>query len=159
MDKNDISGVNPDALPLNKAAVDLLAQARNESARLRHSYIGTEHVALALLGESDSVTSNVFSEVGLDRDETRRTFANMIPAGTGAPTSFPKPPYPYTDRTRIAFALAADFAREIGQSQIGPEHVLVGMMRERMNAGAQILHHHGVTEEAVIAAIRRAYVR
>ncbi len=52
---------------------------------------------------------------------------------------------PFTSRTKQAFSLAA--AHELGHSRIDVPHLLVGLMRERLNIGAQVLADQGLTEE------------
>ena len=49
----------------------LLAAARREAERLGHPFIGTEHLLLALLAESDLRLAQVLSEAGVSLDEAR----------------------------------------------------------------------------------------
>src|SRR5437764_20241 len=67
-------GLYPDApdagnVPFTDAAGRLLADARGESDRLRHEYIGTEHVVLALT--QDTATGALLTRLGIDRDQVR----------------------------------------------------------------------------------------
>lgn len=145
-------GMNPEQLALTDPARDLLSEAEIESSRLRHDYIATEHLALALLRTSDSTAAAVLTQLNVDRDQANATLGNLIRPGREVPRESKRP---FTSRTKMAFSYAADFAREIGDSRVGPEHILIGIMREQKNPGAQILQHHGVTEQAASDAIRR----
>jgi len=59
----------------------------------------------------------------------------------------------FTDRARQAVALAADEARELGASHVGPEHILLGLLREDDTIAAHALDDCGVTLEGARAAI------
>ncbi|MGB6456044.1 MAG: Clp protease N-terminal domain-containing protein [Streptosporangiaceae bacterium] len=57
--------------------------AANESSGLGHSYIGTEHLLLGLVGEPDGVAGHALRSLGADLRVTRRTVAAAL-AGYGA---------------------------------------------------------------------------
>ncbi len=60
----------------------------------------------------------------------------------------------YTDKARSALALAAKAARSLGQSYIGTEHILLGLMRQQTGIAARVLLAGGVEEDRVIDLIR-----
>ncbi len=45
--------------------------AQEEAERLRHSYIGTEHLLLGLLGEGEGVAARALHTIGLTLDGAR----------------------------------------------------------------------------------------
>src|SRR3954471_5192024 len=53
----------------------------------------------------------------------------------------------FTDRARQSVAVAADEARELGADHVGPEHVLLGLLREEDTIAANALDDAGVTLE------------
>jgi ATP-dependent Clp protease ATP-binding subunit ClpA len=57
--------------------------AINESSGFGHSYIGTEHLLLGLVGESEGVAGRALRSLGADLRVTRRTVAAAL-AGYGA---------------------------------------------------------------------------
>ena len=59
----------------------------------------------------------------------------------------------FTDRARQAVAVAADEARELGADHVGPEHVLLGLLREEDTIAANALDDSGVTLEDARQAI------
>jgi ATP-dependent Clp protease ATP-binding subunit ClpC len=154
-----MSGVGVDApyageLPFTDAARRLLAEARRESDRLQHEYVGTEHLVLAMTHEPSS--STLLSHLGVDRERVRVMLTEIVRRGSAAPA--PELVRPYTSKTKKAFSLASESARAFGQTSIGIEHLLVGLLRERTNIGAQVLHELGVTAERALdcAATRPA---
>lgn len=138
-------------LPLTEAARQLLADARSESDRLQHEYIGSEHLVLALARDPNA--AGPLARLGIDREQVCALIAAHIAPGRVAPA--PGPERPYTSRTKQVFAFAAESARALGHARVGVEHLLVGLLRERMNIGAQVLQHCGVTAEEALAQAQR----
>lgn len=134
---------NPTDVPLSAAVLQLIARAKDESARLQHEYIGTEHLVLALSQQADDAAPLVALAVEPQRVYT--LISETIGRGRVALASDIE--RPFTSRTKHAFSLAAESAHELGHRHIGVAHLLVGLMRERLNIGAQVLADRGLTEE------------
>ncbi|MBQ7108878.1 MAG: ATP-dependent Clp protease ATP-binding subunit [Clostridia bacterium] len=54
-----------------------------------------------------------------------------------------------TERAKEALNFAAEAALEMGQSYVGTEHLLVGLIRENQGVAAKILESNNITDEAV----------
>ncbi len=132
------------------AALALLADANRVADRLCHEYIGTEHVVLALTERDIDIVTAVFERTGVDRRKVNQTLTNMVATGSDQSATLARP---YTSRTRRSFAFATDSARDMGQSRVAPEHLLLGILREGRNIGAQVLADQGLTVEAATHAI------
>src|SRR5919107_298474 len=69
----------------------VLAMAREEAARLNHSYVGTEHLLLGLLREEKGIAAQVLTDTGVNLDaaraETLRLLGNEMPQAQGGGTS------------------------------------------------------------------------
>jgi ATP-dependent Clp protease ATP-binding subunit ClpC len=139
---------DPGGLPFTAAARRLLAGAQGEAAGLRHEYVGTEHVLLALA--RDAAAAALLARLGVDPAAVRATLLSAVRPGAAALP--PEAERPYTSRTQRTFALAADCARTLGQVSVGVEHLLIGVAREETGIGAQVLQHHGLTADRVAAA-------
>jgi ATP-dependent Clp protease ATP-binding subunit ClpA len=59
----------------------------------------------------------------------------------------------FTDRARRAVVLAQEEARELGQSYIGTEHLLLGILRDGSSVAASALTSLGITLEAAREAV------
>lgn len=66
-------------LPLTQQAANILQNAAEEAAQLQHSHIGTEHLLLAVLGETGSFAAEIARGYGLNLDEARQTIAGTPP--------------------------------------------------------------------------------
>lgn len=138
-------------VPFTDAARRLLTDARNESDRLRHEYVGTEHLVLALARQSND--DSLLARVGLDRDRVRALIEQAVVPGKASADRTME--LPYTSRTKKAFSLAADSARAAGQADVGVEHLVVGMLLEGRNIGAEVLYRCGLTAEQAAALVQR----
>ena len=151
-----MTGLYPDApraadVPFTDAARQLLAGARAEAVRLQHEYVGTEHVVLAMAQDADALA--LLTRLGVDGDQVRASLGAVVTPGHA--TLPPDTERPFTSRTRQAFGLAADSAGADGKAAVGIEHILVGLLRERMNIGAQVLEHYGLSLDRATAEVRQ----
>jgi ATP-dependent Clp protease ATP-binding subunit ClpA len=112
--------------------------AQEEARRLQHSYIGTEHILLGLLGERDGIAARALQRFGLTLDGAREEVAALV--GTG--TSSVKGHIPFTPRAKKTLELALREALELHHNYIGTEHILLGVIREGEGAGAKVLREH-----------------
>jgi len=70
-------GVGPDQMivgniPYTPRLQRVLALATKEAKSLNHTYVGTEHLLLGLLRESDGVAARVLTELGVGIEQTRK---------------------------------------------------------------------------------------
>ena len=56
---------------LTPKAKRILELAADEARRMRHNYIGTEHLLIALLRERDGLAAKILGEMGLDVEKAR----------------------------------------------------------------------------------------
>ncbi len=74
-------------LPLTPRTKRILQIAAIEAREIGHSYIGTEHILIAILRESDSVGVRVLEELGLDIRKLYEDVIAALRAGTTEPSS------------------------------------------------------------------------
>lgn len=129
-----------------------LAKAREEAARLRHEYVGTEHLLLALLHSGAGVGLTVVESFGVDPGRMAATIDEIVKSGQ-APNVSPAD-LPYTSRAKTVLELTMDEARIANDSYVGTEHLLLGMLREEKGIAAQILADNGITLESARERVR-----
>jgi len=120
----------------------VLAMAREESARLNHEYVGTEHILLGLLREGEGVAATILQNLSVDADEVERVINEVVKKGTPTHRG---PDLPYTSRAKKVLELAMAEAREVNHSYVGTEHLLLGLLREEKGIAAQVLVDAGLT--------------
>ena len=111
-----------------------IAAARDASASLGHSYVGTEHLLLGVAAETDGLGARVLLSRGLDMLALTRLVA--AEAGSGEPGA---PEQGLTPNARLAIERAAEDARRLGHGCIGTEHLLLGLVRTPDCAAARTL--------------------
>jgi ATP-dependent Clp protease ATP-binding subunit ClpA len=126
-----------------------VVMAQEEARRMKHNYIGTEHVLLGLLRQPDGLAYGVLEGVGVTLDGTREQVTAMV--GTGK--SEPKGHIPFTPRAKKTLELALREALGLHNNYIGTEHILLGLIREGEGVAAQILRGH-----ADLLAIRASVI-
>ncbi|MEU5540169.1 Clp protease N-terminal domain-containing protein [Streptomyces sp. NPDC020362] len=139
----ELSGHIPFA-PSAKKTLDL---ALREALELHHTYIGTEHILLALVREGEGVGARVLAErinpvskiraaVLASLEGSQDVAAGPWPAGTPATE----------DTVSTASALA-------GGAPVGSHHLLEAMLRAENSMAARVLRELGVDPDAVAAKI------
>lgn len=124
----------------DELARQVLDRAREEASRLHHEYIGTEHILLGLLREEDGMAVTVLQNLNVHLDDIRRRIEDVVKTGSAPQTS----DLPYTTRAQKVLELARAEARDLSHSDIGPEHLLLGLLREARGIAGQVLAHAGV---------------
>src|SRR5919202_1854460 len=67
--------------PFTPRSKKVLELALREALQLGHNYIGTEHILLGLVRESECVAARVLSNLGVDPDKVRREVVRMLGGG------------------------------------------------------------------------------
>ena len=124
-----------------KKAQNTLNNALRFASEMGHTYIGSEHLLLALTAETDSVAAKVLTARGLNVEKLREEIASLSGLGTGSTVS----PADMTPRTKRIIEGSAMESHRGGQSYIGTEHILLALLAERDSVGVQILEHLGVS--------------
>jgi len=124
----------------------VLAMAREEAARLRHEYVGTEHILLGLIREGEGVGATVLQNLNVDLYEVPQRIEAIIKKGTAARTTGPD--LPYTSRAKKVLELAMAEARAMHHSYVGTEHLLLGLLAEGKGVAAEVLGTLGATLES-----------
>jgi ATP-dependent Clp protease ATP-binding subunit ClpC len=120
--------------------------ARYEASQLGSSYIGTEHVLLGLMRESDGITGKIFSKSKLKLDMVRKEIEGRTVNSNKISTSIEIPLSPETKRVLV---YAAEEAEKLLHKYIGTEHILLGLLREKKSLAARILAEKGMRFSAV----------
>src|SRR5262249_52771453 len=115
--------------------------------RLRHEYLGTEHLLLALLEAAPNPAAALLGRCGVSPGQVREAVEMVIIKGPGP---VPRGRLPRTPRLQKALEFARTEAE--GRSGIGPESaLLIGLAREGEGVAARALAALGLPGEALRA--------
>jgi len=123
----------------------VLSLAQEEAQRFNHNYIGTEHILLGLVRETEGVAARVLSGLSVDLGKVRSAVEFIIGRGE-KPT---QGEIGLTPRAKKVVELAVDEARRMNHTYIGTEHLLIGLLREGEGVAAGVLESLGVSLEKV----------
>jgi ATP-dependent Clp protease ATP-binding subunit ClpC len=122
----------------------VVVQAQEESRKLQHNYIGTEHLLLGLLTESEGFASRALTGFGISIEGTRQEVRDLVGVGKKTPSGH----IPFTPRAKKTLELSLREALQLHHEYIGTEHLLLGLIREGERGdqgegvGVKILQEH-----------------
>src|SRR5260370_15984573 len=122
---------------------------QEEAKRLKHNYIGTEHLLLGLLREREGVAGKVLTSMRIDLDQARQAVEGIVGRGEHLVSG----EIHLTPRAKKGAELAVDEARRLCHSYLGTEHLLLGLLREGQGIGAGVLESFGLNLQEVTAHI------
>ena len=125
--------------------------AQEESQRLSHNYIGTEHLLLGLLAERDGVAARALESLDVTLTAAREQVEEIIGLGEQKPHGH----IPFTPRAKKILELSLREALTMGSEVIDTQHLLLGLIDEGDGVGAQILQRLGATAQAVRETVAR----
>lgn len=128
----------------------VLGLAHQEAERMRHSYIGTEHLLLGLIKEEGGVAGRVLRELGLDAVRVQEVVERLVGPGQTRVVKLDLSP-----GTEQVLELAVDEARRMSHHYIGTEHLLLGLVRYGEGVALDVLRKLGVTPEQIRRQTRR----
>ena len=124
---------------------EAMTLAHEEARELGHDYLGTEHLLLGAL--STATGSEVLGRLGLSIDGARSRVADLV----GSTPAVDGDQKPSTPRAMDVLVLAWQEARS--QNEIGPQHILLALLREGQGVAAHVMTEAGITEERVRAEL------
>ena len=128
----------------------VLSLAHQEAERMRHNYIGTEHLLLGLIREEGGVAGRVLRELGLEADRVQEIVERLTGPGQYSGGKLDLSP-----GTQQVLEFAVDEARRMGHHYIGTEHLLLGLVRHGEGIAMDVLRKLGVTSEQIRRQTRR----
>ena len=130
----------------SEKARKVLSLAQEEAQRFNHNYIGTEHILLGLVKESDGAAARILISLSLELNKVRSAVEFIIGRGERRPSPGE---IGLTPRAKKVIELAVDEARRLNQQFIGTEHLLIGIMREGEGVASGVLESLGLTLDKI----------
>jgi ATP-dependent Clp protease ATP-binding subunit ClpC len=132
-------------------AIRALYLANDEALRLRHDYVGTEHLLLGVLRLEESTAVRVLVGLHIRVADLRQALEKrLIPGATRVVAE-----QALNTGARKAIESAVDEARRVGLNYIGTEHLLLGVIRDEEGPAAPVLREFGVRLDWVRAEVSR----
>ena len=123
------------SIRFTKKAQNVLNRALTYAREMGHTYIGSEHLLLGLIGEEDSVASKILAERGVSFDKIKSAVESFAGVGTMSDVTAAD----MTPRTKHIIEASATEALKLSQSYIGTEHILLALIGESDCVAVKIL--------------------
>lgn len=140
--------VDPTAWPkdFDEDARALLPAARLHARRLRHRYLDTEHLLLALTADQ-GLAGTTLARLGVDATTVSERIDQIVGAGHSSETAT----LGISPVTKSVLEAAGQLARRLGHrcAIAAPEHVLLALSAQRDTVAAQILRDLKVSDDRV----------
>jgi ATP-dependent Clp protease ATP-binding subunit ClpC len=159
-------------LPQTPRAKKVIEYAIEEARALNHNYVGTEHILLGLLRESEGIAAQVLMNLGLKLEDVRQEVLNLLGAGVeDAPNDLglKMGPAAVGRKTKSKTPALDSFGRDLTQLAINGElDPVIGRTREierliqilcrRTKNNPVLLGEAGVGKTAIVEGLSQQIV-
>ncbi len=134
-----------------KRAKQVLQLAAEEARAFNHPYIGTEHILLGLIRESEGIAARVLDELGVKLPQARSAVEFIVGSGESTMVTDQE----LTARAQKVIKYAIEEANRLNHHYIGTEHLLLGLVRNGEGVATGVLDILGVSLEQVRNQVMR----
>lgn len=121
----------------------LLEDAKQEAKKRKNKYAGTEHILLALLKCNSSILINLFKNLKVDYNNIVFIIDNIL-----FYSNVENPPtleeIQFTPKVEKIFTLAEKICIKLGQKELTPVHIFLGLLYDDQGSAINILKSEGV---------------
>ena len=132
-------------------AKEVLQLADQEAQRLNDDYVGTEHILLGLIREGRGVAVNALQSLAVDPRTIPLDVEKLLPRNSAKTTVTQ---LPKTPRAKKVIEYAIEEAQDLGDKDVGTQHILVGMLRVQESIATRVLTNLGLKLENMRTAIQ-----
>jgi ATP-dependent Clp protease ATP-binding subunit ClpA len=132
----------------------VLTLAQEEAERSGQSYIGTEHLLLGLLRESQGLAAKVLNNLGVEIGAVREAIESVFGGNKPIMVQQIIP----TSRVKKVIQISFEEAGQMSHNYVGTEHLLLGLLIEDEGIAAHVLKDLGISLEATRREIERLLV-
>jgi ATP-dependent Clp protease ATP-binding subunit ClpC len=125
--------------------------ARDEAARLKHDYIGTEHLLLGIIRLGDCTAIEILNNIGIDSSELKGSIEEMVQPSGG---TMQMGQLPLTARAKKTLEVSGNEARALKSKDIDTEHILLALLKDEEGVAAQVLSMYDVDYKEVYEELR-----
>lgn len=136
----------------NDKAIQAMHLAQLEARRLKHEFIGTEQILLGVLRDKNSQTLQLLNQAGVNLENAQIQVEKII--GKGKQTTLVD--IPFTPRVKRVLELAVEASNQTNNSQIGTEHLLLGILNEGGGVAIRVLQNLQVDLSGLETNLRNA---
>jgi ATP-dependent Clp protease ATP-binding subunit ClpC len=122
----------------------ILSKSRDEAIRLGHNYIGTEHILLGILSESDTLAIKVLQSLDIDTSDIRQTIEDNINSSSDSNNKLHVGSLPLNTQAEKVLKVTFLEAKQLKSEEICPEHIFLSMLKNNDNTASKVLNQFDV---------------
>lgn len=130
-----------------EASKQALTMAQEESERMRHGYIGTEHLLIALVRQRATVAGEALARLGVAEGDVRERVDEIVGSEVRVVVTQIIP----TARAKKVIQMSFREARNATSTMVWTDHILLALMLEGEGVAAHVLDELGPTIDEVRA--------
>ena len=123
-----------------KKARQIVIKAKEEAVVLRTPYLGTEHLLLVLL-KDDEIVNQIISKYNISKIRIQEMIIHQLQPSSD---EIDVNTIAFTTEARRALEQAVEEAKILGHAYVGPEHIFIGLAKERLGLAGRILRSYGL---------------
>jgi excisionase family DNA binding protein len=135
-----------------KRARKVMTLANEEASHYNHDGVGTEHILLAIMSESEGIGARALNRLQVQPDDIRAQIEKLHPSGE---QPIAEDQLGMTQQGRQSIELAVHEAQSLGHHYLGTEHLLIGLLCEEEGLANQVLSSSGVTLEKTREVVKQ----
>ena len=116
-------------LRFSKSARLVLENAKGLASRLSNDYIDARHIVVAMYSSHSGLAYRVMLKNGIKSDDIHKIAESLLKESVAV--GHFKPKGEYTARTEKLFESAMEDAKRLGVDEIGTEHILISIIRDK----------------------------
>jgi len=125
--------------------------ARDEAARLRHDYIGTEHLLLGLIKLGEGRATEIINNLGIEPPDLKKSIEEVVQPSGGTMTVGQ---LPLTARAKKTLEVSGQEARALKSKDIDTEHILLALLKDEEGVAAQVLSMYEIDYKDVYEELK-----
>lgn len=130
---------------LTEAAKKTLILAQGESQSAHHTWVGTEHLGIALASQRGTVAGETLARIGVSEQDVRLRVAAILSRNENIVTA----PIIPTARTKKVIEMSFRVAQHAGSENVWTDHILTALLAEGEGIAAHILVECGADYDLV----------
>jgi len=139
----------------SEQAREVFSYSREEALRLGYDHIGTEHILLGIIRETNSIAATILQNLGVDLRALRRTVEQYATSRNTYSSNIAN--IPLTKQSEKVIKASYLEASLFNMKVVYSEHILLALLKENEHIAANILNNFDITYDKVYEEITYLY--
>jgi ATP-dependent Clp protease ATP-binding subunit ClpC len=139
-------------LPATQTLTNAFAGAQSEARRLNQDFVGTEHLAMALLDQDDSEAGRILAQMNLQAGYVRNSLGHALPVGKEPPVVAGLLPMSPKAQRLVTSAMVS--AQAAGQIAVSTRMLLAALIEEAKGVVCESFRRSGADGAELVKALR-----